>query len=65
MSKRDYILIAKILRAEKWKFNSFHYNPWGDYVKAFAKSLKEENPNFDVDKFYKACDFKQESSKLD
>lgn len=65
MSKKDYILIAKVLKGEKWKFNSFAYNPWGDYVEAFAKSLKEENPKFDVDKFYKACDYKKKSEELD
>jgi hypothetical protein len=46
MSKKDYILIADILKT---------HNANQTMVATFAKELKEQNPKFDADKFVKYC----------
>lgn len=68
MTKKDYELIASIFQAYKEALISCKNNSEipGDYTKycaellteltiEFAKHLKEDNSNFDADKFIKAC----------
>ena len=59
MTKKDYILIAKVLNAvrdsygKNWSPNLFR--ALDDVENKFSAVLKQENPKFDVDKFTQAC----------
>lgn len=63
MTKKDYILIASILKAERE-----HPASGGQAVQntvkrlagAFARALRQDNPRFDVDRFLDACGVPEE-----
>jgi hypothetical protein len=53
MTKKDYILIADVIRELKidnYGITTFHINA---IENLFLKKMKENNPNFDCDKFRK------------
>lgn len=54
MSKKDYILIAKVLASEKPSIMDNNY-PWARIVRAMAQTLKLQNSRFDSEKFLIAC----------
>lgn len=59
MTKKDYILIAKVIKHEagKWEAkNSLATIVIGNIYEAFCTELKLENPAFDRQKFLKACE---------
>jgi hypothetical protein len=61
MTKSDYISTAKILRDfcpqlnqdEEYRMSRYAFP---NLVKKFATMFADDNPNFDADKFYKACE---------
>lgn len=57
MTKKDYELIAKVIRreAEKWKPDSGQARIIDDIFQSFCDELARVNPNFDQDKFLTAC----------
>ena len=58
MTKKDYILIAKILKDIKDNQHDIKYNNKDVWISiftgSFAQELEKENPRFDKDKFYNA-----------
>lgn len=52
MTKKDYILIASAINNA---CTSVDKNIKSAIAKEFARVLKEENPQFNREKFYKAC----------
>jgi len=54
MTKRDYELIAKVLRVELEKFPSAEFVITG-LASSFARVLKEDNPAFQSEKFFQAA----------
>jgi len=50
MTKKDYIKIAKIL-----KTTDLEPHKRASLVVSFAQICREDNPNFDFDRFLKAC----------
>ncbi len=58
MTRKDYKLIAEILRDNKPVIEVDGisvWNYWDDLVFEIAFALAEKNPRFDRKKFYKAC----------
>lgn len=54
MSRKDYKAIAEILN--NWYFNHpVNEHDFGDLVGEFSLMLSNDNPNFDHDRFVKAC----------
>lgn len=54
MSRKDYVAIAEILN--NWYFNHpTNEHDFGDLVGEFALMFADDNPNFDHDRFVKAC----------
>ena len=58
MTKKDYILIAKVLN-RSFDVPLLDLHMW--VVTEMAKKLREENPRFDADKFMKVCGFEKAS----
>lgn len=61
MTKRDYELIAQVLRHAK-EMKGYEDEEWpiineflGDLVWLFSEELSRENPKFSVEKFTEAC----------
>jgi hypothetical protein len=52
MTKKDYILITNILLTGKDYIDKTAYFT---LCQRFTNELKDDNPNFDKDKFLKAC----------
>ena len=56
MTKKDYELIAGVLRQEvKYEFNLTCQEVIISLVHNMAKHLEKANPRFDRDRFLKAC----------
>ena len=64
MNKKDYEMIAKIIKSETKlgeivdEFGNITYEKRicpNDFMVIFGMALKERNPKFDQFKFYKAC----------
>lgn len=57
MTKKDYVVLAAGLKAEKpganWEANK--YIQWRLDVQAVAKVCQWDNPRFNRDRFYAAC----------
>jgi hypothetical protein len=56
MTRRDYILIAQVLKSQKPHPNTGLVGEWRACVRAFADALANENPRFQRDRFLDACD---------
>lgn len=57
MTKKHFEAIAKILR--KWGEGRMEPNKWIALVNDFADLCQAENPNFDRDRFKRACTFEK------
>lgn len=58
MTKKDYILISNRIKSTKGTYSSIIARDIvDDLALALAEVLRDDNPNFDTDKFLKACDF--------
>jgi len=60
MTRKDYELIAKVLREERPEKNgNIHYDveieKWGMIVIRFSQYLSRENERFSPEKFREAC----------
>ena len=58
MSKKDYVLIAKVIMAERitWcKDAIIAHKAIDSIAHTLAQTLKLENPRFDSDRFLTAC----------
>ena len=58
MTKKDYELIAKVIREMEDKYDGDDWTVNGTiflYAKNLAMALGTENPKFDSEKFMKAC----------
>lgn len=57
MSKKDYILLARVIKsnATEWKAESLPARAISKLAYELAKTLKLENPRFDVERFISAC----------
>lgn len=57
MTKKDYILIAGIIKkeAEAWQANSLQARAIDRLASAFAEELAKHNPRFNHQKFIAAC----------
>lgn len=55
MTRKHFELIAEILRSQEPPTYSDDYYIWSDIVDEFCDKLKGENPNFDSERFRKAC----------
>lgn len=60
MTKKDYELIASVLRHQKPSALDTRYSQgltdaWVNVVGALGRALALENPRFDADRFYAAC----------
>jgi hypothetical protein len=58
MTKKDYELIAKVVREMEDKYDGNDWTVNGTiflYAKNLGMALSAENPKFDFDKFMKAC----------
>ena len=56
MTKRDFELLAQMM-AELRPEGDDAWIMWKLTVKTLAERLAKTNPRFDVDRFFKACDF--------
>jgi hypothetical protein len=60
MTKKDYELIAKVIKDDEYLWKAIHSGAMGreyqsSIAEAFAKVLRIENPRFNKDKFLVAC----------
>jgi hypothetical protein len=58
MTRQDYISTAEILREFCPRNNmedKMNKHAFRNLVEQFATMFADDNPNFDADKFYKAC----------
>lgn len=57
MTRRDYVLIAEVLRATQphETLGGVARCAWCDVARTFANRLAAENPRFDRARFLKAC----------
>jgi len=53
MTKKDYIKFAKFMSERKSDFKD--HSMWLSFCSKFAELLEDDNPKFDENKFYKAC----------
>ena len=56
MTRKDYVAIAEAFKMEKPDGTTESIYQWRYDVQAIARVLKEDNVNFDYDRFYTACD---------
>lgn len=55
MSRKDFELIAGVLKEAKPDPAGSHFNHWGNLVIDFTNALDGSNPGFDRVRFIKAC----------
>ena len=57
MSKKDYILLSKVVNAElnTWQKDSTGYKAVSSVAYTLAQTLKLQNARFDSEKFLTAC----------
>ena len=55
MTRKDYELIASVLRQNIPMQISPKFRLWKELIKDFSEKLSQENSAFNVDKFKKAC----------
>lgn len=52
MTKKDYIAIAKIIYNNQFRIEDIEFY---NFVDDFCDYFKQDNPNFNKDKFMEAC----------
>ena len=56
MTRKDYSLLASVLRSQKPDERMFRLY-WDHIVRDLAIALASSNPRFDFDAFYEACGY--------
>ena len=60
MTKKDFEMIASVLKACEWPSSNDTYAKgmrcqWSNTIDAFATALASQNPRFDRERFLAAC----------
>ncbi len=57
MTRKDYVLIAEVIRteADTWSATSLQGRAISSLAYRISEALHKDNPRFDSDRFIKAC----------